>query len=59
MSNLKTALTYCYFWTWLIVVAVYQAIKSSTRFAKQIETHPEYDGSQTVKFYYKFNFQRI
>jgi len=45
MSNLKTALTYCYFWTWILVVAAYQAIKSSP-----IKAHPKFDGSQTVKF---------
>jgi len=54
MSTLKTAITYSYFWTWILVVAAYQAIK-----ARPLKTHPKYDGSQTVKFYYKFNFQRI
>jgi hypothetical protein len=59
MSNIrsiivKNDLSHIYFCIWLIAATIYHAIKS-----RPIEARPEYDGSQTVKFYYKFNFERI
>jgi len=54
MSSLKNELTHIYFFIWLSATTIYQAFKS-----EPIKAHPEYDGSQTVKFYYSYNFQRI